>query len=491
MHPTLTPKSEPVTAAKGIGMPVKLLYGLGEVPVAVTMAIFGLVVLFFYNSVMRLPAGLTGAGIAAGLALDAVIDPYIGYRSDGFRHRLGRRHPFMFLGAALIGPCFFMLLSPPRHLRTPLLFAWLLISSICFRVVSAIYRIPYLALGAELSQDYDERTRIMGVRAIFGLLAMFGGASLTFFLFFPATPDGLDAKLRYASYPRLGLVWGAVMSLTGLAATWGTLGNRSAEKVHEGALSFLDFFRGFFRAMRSADCRMLWCSVLLFLFAVALNAAVAIPYFTWYVSLPQSNILSQIELSFGGGAIAGVSAWSWLAKRAEKRTLYLCSVGGTSALLAAATLLVGRNHLFGTGNAFPLLAGHFVAGMLASAVWLLPPSMLADIADQEDLETGARRGGIYFGIFNFGEKIAAGGALLTAGLLLQFFVHLAPGAVSQTISTVARLGMVYGLVPALLMVLAALAVIRYDLSRVRMSQIQRELAQRDAFDSGTGTVSPL
>src|ERR1700724_2888305 len=76
----------------------KLLYGVGEIPITVTMVLFGLFALFFYNSVMGLPAPLVGIGIACGLVLDAVLDPYIGYRSDRAVHRMGRRHSFMLVG---------------------------------------------------------------------------------------------------------------------------------------------------------------------------------------------------------------------------------------------------------------------------------------------------------------------------------------------------------------------------------------------------------
>src|SRR5262245_57393652 len=103
-------------APRTLSVPAKLLYGIGEVPITVTMVLFGLFALFFYNSVMKLPAVLVGIGISAGLALDALLDPYIGYRSDCSRHRFGRRHIFMLAGSLAMGPCFFLLFSPPRDL---------------------------------------------------------------------------------------------------------------------------------------------------------------------------------------------------------------------------------------------------------------------------------------------------------------------------------------------------------------------------------------
>ena len=69
--------------------------------------------------------------------------------------------------------------------------------------------------------------------------------------------------------------------------------------------------------------------------------------------------------------------------------------------------MIGSGHLFGTGHPFPLMLGHFVGGIFASAVWVVPASMVADVTDTDEWATGVRREGIYFGIMNFGEKIAA------------------------------------------------------------------------------------
>src|ERR1700733_9246899 len=85
------------------GWPVKLFYAVGEMPVTISMVLFGLFTLFFYNTVMGLPAPLVGLAIAGGLVLDAFLDPYIGFRSDRSRHRLGRRHSFMLPAGILVG----------------------------------------------------------------------------------------------------------------------------------------------------------------------------------------------------------------------------------------------------------------------------------------------------------------------------------------------------------------------------------------------------
>ncbi len=466
-----------------LAISAKLLYGIGEIPITVLMVLSGLFILFFYNSVMGLPAVLVGVGLSVTLALDAITDPLIGHLSDRSRNRLGRRHAFMLPGALCMGPCFYALFSPPRSLSHTGLFIWLLGSMIALRAASAIYRIPYLGLGAELSRDYDDRTSTMAVRAVFGLLGTLAAAGLSFLLFFPATADGSEPKLRYEGYPHLGMAFGALMSISALVCFFGTLKHRTqgAGKSAE-APSFLSAFR---ISMQNVEFRRLWGSSTTFFLAVVLNASMAIQYFTWYARISGGGTLSAIQTSFYVGALLGVFQWMALSKRAEKRTLAMVAVSATATILLMATLLIGEGRLFGTGHALPLIIGSVIGGMFASAVWVIPPSMVADVADTDELKTGLRREGIYFGISNFGEKIAAGGALLLSGALLSLFGKLSHGAPQGAPAATPYLGILYGAVPAVLLMVSLLFIVPYRLNRRTVHQIQRELAARRAAGPAT------
>jgi Na+/melibiose symporter-like transporter len=476
--PALSPLPTLDAEPRPLAFSAKLLYGVGEIPITVLMVLSGLFILFFYNSVMGLSATLVGIGLFVTLALDAVTDPLIGHLSDRTRSRLGRRHVFMLPGALGMGPCFYLLFSPPRTLGHTGLFLWLLGSMIALRATSAIYRIPYLGLGAEISRDYDDRTSTMAVRAVFGLLGTLAAAGLSFLLFFPATTDGSEPKLHYEGYPHLGLAFGALMSVTGLISFFGTLGHRTsgAGKSSE-APSFLSAFR---ISMQNAEFRRLWGSSTTFFLAVVLNASMAIQYYTWYARISGGKTLSAIQASFYIGALLGVFQWMALARRTEKRTLCMVAVTGTAALLLMATLLIGEGRLFGTGHAMPLIIGSVIGGMFASAVWVIPPSMVADVADTDELKTGLRREGIYFGISNFGEKIAAGGALLLSGTLLTLFGKLSHNVPQGAPAATPYLGILYGAVPAVLLMVSLIFIIPYGLNRRKVHSIQRDLAERRA-----------
>lgn len=441
------------------------------------MVLFGLFLMFFYNSVMGLPATLVGIAVSAGLAIDAVVDPYIGYRSDFLRHPWGRRLPFMLFGSLAMGPSFYLLLAPPRSLSGTSLFIWLLIASIVFRFVSAVYRIPYLSLGAELSSDYHERTQIIGIRSLFGLLGTLLAAGMSFAVFFPDS-GGAASRLQYEAYPRIGLVFGVLMTVFGLAAVWGTRQEArdipashrpQTVPVHEGVWS------GIRQSLANFNFRVLWFSFLLFFLAVVLNATLAVHFFTWFVKLDRSAVLSSVQSAFYVGALAGVPVWMALSKRLEKAPLYVAGALGTGGVVALAGFLFGEGSLFGTGDAVPLIAGHAIAGAVASSMWILPASMIADIVDDDELKYGIRREGLFFGVLNFGEKIAAGAAVLLSGLLLNFYVGLAPGSATQSPQVVSRIGVSFGLVPALILFLSALLVLPYRLRQGEVERIQAAL----------------
>lgn len=485
------PRQNPTETGRDIRLRTTILYGIGEIPITVAMVLVGLFVLFFYNSVMKLPGTLVGIAGAVGLLWDSVIDPLIGYQSDRCNSRWGRRHAYMLLGCPAMGVFFWLLLSPPRNLGTTQLFLWLLGATVLFRFAGALYRIPYLSLGAELSSDYQGRTTISSVRSFFGLCGTLAAATLSFAVFFSDKSSGLDLKLNYLGYQQLGAWFGLVMIAAGLVATFGTWKHRTKvlpPTALQNTPNRLRFRSGFRAAFQNASFRRLWFTCTFFFFAVVFNAVVSVHYFTWYAQITDNQSLSMVQACFYIGALAGVLFWLGISRYNEKRNLCLWSIAGTAFLMCSATLLIGPGHLFGTGNIRPLIIGHALAGAMASALWVLPASMLADIVDEDELSTGDRREGVFFGIINFGEKIAAGASLLLAGILLDHFVKLVPGVTPDSAARV-RIGLIYGLIPGLLLLASAILLTRYGLDRKAVVRIQSELRARNRIDSGLVEVS--
>jgi glycoside/pentoside/hexuronide:cation symporter, GPH family len=466
----------------------KLLYAAGDIPNSVkttTAALFGF---YFYTSVMGLPATLAGLAAGIGLVWDAGIDPYIGHLSDNARGRWGRRHGFMLAGAVTMGLGFWASFAPPHGMSTAGLFLWLLGTGFLVRTTTSLYRVPYLALGAELSRDYDERTAITAFRGFLAVVGALAAGGLSFLLFFPNRTSGVDPKLDYAGYPAMGLAFGIVMTLLGLLTTAGTWSWRHVAAAEDGydAPRRRRFLAGFAQCLRRRSFRALFASSSLFFLAISMNAALSIHFLTHYARVTDSRALSAFQIAYWIAGLAGVVVWLRVSRKMEKHSLYLLGTVATAAAMLAVFLLVGEGHLLGAGNVRALLAGHALVGFFGSTLWFVPATLIADVVDEDELATGARREGAFFGLFSFGQQVAAGAALLLTGVLVERFAGLVPGQAVPTARTVWRIGLLYGALPAVLTLAAAAVVLPYRVGRREMAAIQAQLCRRRSDGAARG-----
>src|SRR5580698_4028319 len=162
------------TAAPPLRLPGKLFYGFGSVAYGVKDSSISTFLLIFYNQVVGLPAQWVGGVIMAALVLDAFLDPVIGQVSDHWRSAWGRRHPFMYFSAVPVAGFFLLLWHPPVGWSNTALLIYLLVVFVAARFCITLYEIPSSALVAELSDDYDSRTRLVSWRYLLGVLRSIG-----------------------------------------------------------------------------------------------------------------------------------------------------------------------------------------------------------------------------------------------------------------------------------------------------------------------------
>ena len=465
-----------LTAAPQLTKSTILLYGLGDIANAVKTVVFGIFTFFFYTSVMGLSGSLAGVGIAVGVFWDGIIGPYIGYLSDHVHSRLGRRHSFMLLGAATMGITFWAMFTPPQHLPSGTLFLWLLVTNILVRTATSIYAIPYNALGAELSTNYDQRTTIVGARGILSLLGTLAATVLALKVFFPDRVPGVDPKLNYAGYPAMAMTLGFAMTVVALIAILVTLpwrftttGQPARQRQGWGVL------RASLLSLRNQSFRALLLSFMLYYLGLTINATIAVHFTTYYLGITASSSLALFQVAFYLMAFLGIVFWSLIAKKIEKHTLYLLSAVVIVVVLLGAQWLFGAGHLFGTGHVYLFAIGRALAGFFGSIVWFLPASMVADVADEDELQTGQRREGLLFGVVSLGQHLSGGVALLATGFLVDAFAGLQAGQATQTPATIARIGFIFGSLPAMLIAVAVVLTLGYKLNRTRLHVIQSQL----------------
>lgn len=459
----------------------KLLYCLGDVTNAIKTVVFTLFTLYFYTTVMGVSATLVGIVAGIGLVWDGAIDPYIGYWSDRVQTRWGRRHPFMLIGAVTMGASLWLFLAPPLDMSTVELFVWMAVTSLLVRTSTSIFLIPYFALGAELSGDYHERTSISGIRAGLAMVGTLLTASLSFALFFPDQGNGLDPKMNYASYPAMGMALGSVMTIIALVTTFTTLRfgihlQNQERNLHSEAPA--TYFATFRQLLKNRAFLTFFISFSCYFWGIVTALALSVHYLTYYAEITSSTALSAFQAAFYISGSLSILVWIAVSKRIDKKKIYVFAAGVLILILLGAYFLLGEGSVFGVGNVRAALIGHALAGPFASIVWFLPWSMMADIADDDELKTGTRREGSIIGIFFLGQQLASGLSIIVVGALLEWYAGLVPGQAVQTVETARRIGILFSIVPAIFVGIAAIIGMRYQLDKARVAQIQDALNQQ-------------
>src|SRR5512147_1087378 len=192
----------------------KLAYGLGSVAFGVKDNGFAFFLLLYYNQVLGLPESWVGFGIMIALFADALFDPLVGYASDHLRSAWGRRHPFMYASAVPVAVAYYFLWNPPvEYLSQFGLFLYLTAGAVLVRQFITLYEIPSTGIVAELTEDYDERTRILSLRYMFGWI---GGLLMALLMWGVLMVDfGVESQTTFKVY---GLV-GSIAMLVAIVAS--------------------------------------------------------------------------------------------------------------------------------------------------------------------------------------------------------------------------------------------------------------------------------
>jgi GPH family glycoside/pentoside/hexuronide:cation symporter len=451
----------PSTSAAPLPTPVKIAYATGALSDSIKTFCFTTFLLFYYTTILGLPASWLAAAMSIGLVWDAVIDPLIGHLSDRARARSLGRHGFMLLGGIGAGAAFIAVFNPPRLLSGATLLGWLVVSTLCVRSANSLFMVPYYALGSELSGDRDERTSISGYRAAAVLAGTLLATLSAFLVLLPEQAAGGNRTTLRSGYGEMGVVFGVAMTAVSLAAVVATFRyprratSRPAEcrmRLHQ-TLATLARHRRFRTVVLASS---------LSLMANAINAALALYFLTYHAGIRDSRAISMYFSAIYAGSLLGVSVWVQLTKRFHKHHVYAFATAATALVMSAGYWLVGAGRPFGVGNVAVVAVASSMAGFFGVAGAVIVPSMIADITGEDERDTGWRRDGTFFGVYSFGQQIAGGLAVIGAGVLVDRFARLAPAQPTQSPETIERLAMLSNLLPAAILVAAAAVALRYD-----------------------------
>jgi GPH family glycoside/pentoside/hexuronide:cation symporter len=414
----------------------KWSYATGNIPFAVKDAAFVNFVVFYYTQVQGLSGTLAGLAMFIALVWDGVSDPVVGSWSDRLRTRWGRRHPLMVAGGIPTAVLFLALFQPPEELAELQLFAWLLAVSILLRTFLTIYFIPYSAMGAELSTDYDERTVIAKARVSVAWLAGMLLPALGFAFFFQPV-DGVDGRMIADNYLGYGVMSAVVALASALICIVGTRSviPRLPQASEGQTFSWTQPFIDMLAACSNRNFRISIGANLAFGMSAGVYTTLALYMGTYFWEFSTGQ-LAALVIPTAIATLLTFLLLNRLGQRFDKPAL----LAGASILLAvnAGWFLGGRLLGVFPDNDHPVIyylqclnTGVGVAMIVTLQV--LSVSLAADILDELELATGERKEGVIFAAQAFVGKATTGAGSLLAGVAIDLS-GISPGDQPGTVA---------------------------------------------------------
>jgi Na+/melibiose symporter-like transporter len=431
-----------------------IYYALPELTQAVVTLPMALFVPAFYADDLGLPLAGVGTAIAASRLLDVVVDPLAGVLSDRTRTRWGRRKPWIAVGTPLLMLSAWMVFVPPATVSLDYLFAWTAILFIAFTLVD----LPHKVWGAELSTDYLERNHVAAWRE------GFGGAGLVLFL---ATLMIMGLLGHHDTRDQLwAIALIIVLSLPPLVGLALRTVPENPPEILSGPQQ-----RGW-QALRTilgnGPFLRTMFTILLFGAAVMIQATLHKLVLTHVIGRPE--LFAPLILCETLASLAAIPLWLRVAARFGKHR----AVIGAALWLGICSLAFPAIESGGTGLYATLI---ILRGSSLTSIFLLSNSIAADVVDQDIVESGRQRTGLFFAIWGMAVKAAVALGVLLATVLPAAF-GFEPSAETQAPMAIGWLLAIYGWLPCAIMALGIPLMWNFPIDRRRHGDLRTQIAAR-------------
>ncbi len=444
-----------------LSLATRLAFGAGDLGPAIATIVASFFQLYFLTTIAGLPPGLAGTILLIVKIWDAVNDPIIGWLTDKTQTRWGRRRPWLLFGAAPFGLLFFLQwVVPPFDVTGK--FIYYLIIALLFDTAFTVVNVPYTALTPELTRDYDERTALNSYRFAFSI----GGSLLGGILHQIIVGQFADQQVGY-------LVSGAVVGvLIAIPFLWCFFGTRERYEPEPGAeeLSLLDQIRYVFKNrpflfvvgiyMFSWLAVQVTSSVLTFFIVFWLGSVPQFPTTAFGLTFGSANDLIPIMLfAVQGSALVFLFVWSAVSRRVGKKAVYM--IGSLIWIGVQAFLFFLQPEQISLAIVLGVIAGAGVA-----TAYLIPWSMMPDVIELDELETGQRREGMFYGFMVLLQKMGLAIGLFLVGQALQFAGFnetLPPG--QQPESALSAIRLLIGPMPTLILICGMILTAFYPITK--------------------------
>ena len=411
----------------------------------------------FATDILLIAPAVMGVIYSLSRIWDAISDPLVGYLSDRTTTRLGRRRTWILASCVPISASFYMVFAPPMSLTGDALVVWVAVAVIGFYSAMTLFFVPHLSLGAELSDNYHERSRMFGVRhAAYIIGSIFSLVSLYFLL-------EAGERVREVA-EQLALLAVGVMFLLVIFSVVQLRERREFQgRMNAGLI------KAFRDVWENPHARLLL--VVTFIEFVGSSAiAVLTLYVTEYV-VGAPAWAPLIILAYMLPSSASVPLWLPLSRRFGKIRVWMGGMILTGVSFGAMFFLPFFADT--TTRLIWIIVMAFFAGLANGCGGTIGPSVQGDVIDYDENLTGERKEGSYFAAWNFVQKSALGLMLLLTGFVLQWsgFIPNVPQSMTVQLSMVT----LYSLFPLVCYGIGAFLFSRFKLDEKAYAEIRASL----------------
>jgi len=458
------------TSTRADGLSNSLIFGYASGNFG--FALLGLVVAvnlqFFYTDFVGLSPGLVAWSLLFAKLFDSITDPVMGYLSDKTNTRFGRRRPYIVAAAIPLAIAFYFLFTPPIFEDPANNQGYLLFYMLSLYILTyfswTVGAIPYYSLGAELTDDYNERVKVIAVRETFALVGLLAATILPAYLIY--VYGGIQG------YSFMGAILGGGIAIFLIFA-----GVVSQERVEFQGRPAMNPYAGWLTTFSNPHFRKLLIAFIFSSIAAAVPAVLVIYVSVYIIGTPDWWVnaapgwlptWSYYLLLYFASGIISLPFWNMLSNRMGKRDTWFVAIIISTITSAMCWWLNDGSVAF---FSIILVFGGFAFGNFLA----LPPSMVADVIDWDEVETGKRREGSYFAIWAFTTKL---GIAITGFVALQVLEHVGyvPGVAQTELVKTSMLWM-YSWFPAIFYILSAVALLRFSFTREELHAVQVKLGR--------------
>lgn len=458
-----------------LGMGTKLGYSIGQVAISTPYNLVGVFLLFFFTDVAGLEPAFAGMVFSIAVIWAAIADPFIGNFSDNLRTRYGRRRPMLLAVAVPLAITTWLLFTAFDFGSDAAKNVYYIILAIIFYTVFTFTEVPFYSLGAEITNDYNERAKVRATSSMFIYVSVLIAVNLPNFIVAKVTAGGGQPQTGWS----IAAAACGVIAVIAILVCWKATKGRElivAVKNHEDGKDGeekekVNIFKAFIETLKIKPVKWVVLANLLFLLGMSIVSAMTV-YIMNYVAFIdpayQSVVLSVLPVA----TIIWLPIINFLAPKLGKKKAYIVLVG-IAAVACIAMFAIGVysfaslcifNAVFALGN---------------GAFWTLCFAMAYDTTEVDEFINGKRREGILVAYMSFAQKVGTAGSTTLIGIVLQY-VKYNGAAAQQTAEAVNGLVALFTWIPAVFIALSVISVCLYPITRTKYEALLNALELKKA-----------